>query len=53
MTFGASFYRLIGRRFSTLFLAVTGGMLVFDYGFNSVSNAIWDFVSFFLNILIF
>lgn len=46
MTIASSFYRLVGKRFSTLFVAVAGGTYVFDYCFNNVTDAIWDFVSF-------
>lgn len=53
MALAGTFYRLVGRRFSTLFIAVAGGTFVFDYGFNNLTNAFWDYVSFFMSFLIY
>jgi hypothetical protein len=45
MGIGGTFYRLIGRRFSTLFLATVVGAFVVDHAVNTTVDNWWDWVS--------
>jgi hypothetical protein len=45
MGIAGTFYRVIGRRFSTTLAAAAGGVFFFDLLINKGGDAIWDSVS--------
>lgn len=52
MSIGSLVYRTVTRRFSTLFLAVTGGAYVLNYTADFATNTYWDTVRLLLDLLI-
>ncbi len=42
MSIASIFYNTVGKRTSTLVLTIVGGALVFERGFDSLSQYIWE-----------